>query len=295
MAFKMLAINDFEPPGIDARTTVEEDKFEELIESIKHNGIIEPIIARDLGEGKYEVIAGARRLLAAKAAGLGKVPAIVNKYSDDQVDAIKLHENIIREDLNHVDIARYIEKIIMKYNLTQEEVAKRLGKTSAWVSQMLSLLRTDPVIRDMVETGELSYTIAREINRIPNEATRRRLAYHAKRSGCNSVTVKQWVNRELADMNKRAESFVPPETSPTPPEEVIKPVIPTHPCQSCGRVGDINAMWIFRLCPDCGKLLEDVIRQGVFNEDRNEGYSESGDVPDDASAGDAAGDTETSC
>ena len=266
MGLKHIALSDLEKPETDARSAVNEDKFEELVESIKRHGIIEPIVVREIGEGHYEIIAGARRVLAAHAARLGKIPCIVSNLTDDQVDAVRLDENLVREDLNQVDIARYLERIMEKYNLTYEEIAARIGRTKAYISQLMTLLHKDPVILDMVEQDKIGYTIAREINRLPDEHARRRLAGYAARSGANSKTVHDWVEKELVDLNRAAGVFAPPAPVMAPGPGT--PAMVVHPCRTCGRVGDINAMHIFRLCPDCGGLLEMLIEGGSFKDEQ---------------------------
>jgi len=276
--FKNIPLSDLVKPKVDARTAIDEDKFNELVKSIKEKGVIEPIIVRDLGEEKYEVVVGSRRVLAAATANLGKIPAIIRKYDDETVEGIRLDENIVREDMNQVDIARYIEKLMQTYHLTQEAVAKRIGRTTAYVSQMLNLLRKDPVIRDMVENGEIDYTTGRELLRIPNDETRRRLARYAQRSGANASTVRNWANRELSDMNRKAAEFKPPEET-----EELKPLEPapvTHPCRACGRVGPLDGMVLIRVCPDCGNAIEAAIEKGAFYVEPEERESEPEPEPD---------------
>lgn len=266
MGLKHIALADLEKPEMDARSSIDEGKFEELVESIKRHGIIEPVVVREKGEGIYEIIAGARRVEAAHAAHLGKIPCMVTNLTDEQVDAVRLDENLVREDLNQVDIARYLERVMEKYNLTYDEIAARIGRTKAYISQLMTLLHKDPVLLNMVETGKIGYTQARELNRLPDEHARRRLAGFAARSGANSKTVHDWVERELTEINRTAGIFVTPEpvTDYTP----AGPTMIVHPCRACGRVGDINAMHIFRFCPDCGQLLEMLIEGGSFKDEQ---------------------------
>lgn len=266
MGLKHIALSDLEKPEIDARSSVDEAKFEELIDSIKRNGIIEPVVVREIGDGRYEIIAGARRVLAAHAARLGKIPCIVSNLTDEQVDAVRLDENLVREDLNPVDTARYLERIMEKYNLTGEEIAVRIGRTRAYISQLMQLLHKDPVILEMVETDKIGYTVARELNRLPDEQARRRLAGYAARSGAKSTVVHEWVEKELVEINRAAGVFVPPP--PVTYNDPGAPAMIVHPCRACGNVGDINAMNIFRLCPDCGHLLEMLIDGGSFKDEQ---------------------------
>jgi len=231
---RQIALTNLEAPSVDVRTVMDENKFDELVESIRHNGVIEPVVVRPLGEDKYEIVAGARRVMAARAAGMGKIQCIISSFSDEDVDIIRLEENLIREDVCQVDIARYVEKLMQKYGLTQEQAAKRIGRTPGFVSQMMSLLRKDPVVRDMVEQQEISYAVGRELLRIPTEKERRRYASFAKQSGANVQTVRNWANRVLLDTDRAAGEFHEPEAEPE--ETPIQPSIVTHPCRDCGRV-----------------------------------------------------------
>jgi len=272
---KNIALADILPPKIDARFVEDEDLFTGLVESIKHYGLIEPIVLRDLGEGKYEIIVGSRRVLAASTAGMGKIPAVICRCDDEQAEAMRLEENIQRKDLSPVDIARYIEKIMKEYKINQAEVARRLRRSPAYVTQMLDLLHKDPIIRDMVEKEEIPYSVGRELLRIPIEETRHRFARYAQKSGANISIVKGWTNRELSDLNRKAGDFHEPE--PVPVDIIPVTSIITHPCVACGRIGPLDAMVIFRTCPDCGQMLEQVINQGVFNESKTTNNDKSGD------------------
>jgi ParB/RepB/Spo0J family partition protein len=272
MPLKHIALGDLMSPEIDARTQASEEKFGELVESIKNHGIIEPLVVRDIGESRYEIVAGTRRYLAAKAAGHGKVPCLVRKLSTDEVLAIRLEENLIREDMNHVDIATYIDSIMNKFGLNQEDVAKKLGRTRAWVNQMLVLLKGDPLIKEMVKNEEIKYTTARELNRVPNQETRRRLAVHAGTSGCNTSTVKKWVNDELTMMDIKAKSFEQPVASDEP--VVYKQHITVYPCSGCGAVGDVQAMHDYKMCPVCASVVHSGIQEGIFT-----GYGQPTEPP----------------
>ena len=262
MIVKHVPLSDIEKPDIDARTKIDEDKQRELVDSIRANGLLEPIALRPKGEDKYEVVFGTRRFLACYELGMGKIPAIIKHYTDEEVDIARLEENIIREDMNQVDIGRYIEKLMNKYHINQSEVARRIGRTEGYVTQMLNLLRRDPFIRDLVETGKIQYTTGRELLKIPVEETRHRLARYARDSGASSSMVKIWADRELYEHDKRAMEFKPPEQVEEQ-KPYVAPIV-THPCIGCGRIGNIEAMVIFRFCPQCAGDLDKAIEGGAF-------------------------------
>jgi len=273
--YKNIALTDILPPKIDARTVADENKFSELVESIKQHGIIEPVVLQDLGDGKYEIICGTRRVMAANAISMGKIPAVVKSLKDEDLIGVRLDENSIREDLSPIDEARYIERVMKEYGFNQRQVAQYFHKTEAHIVQMLNLLRRDPVITTMVEQEDISASVARELLRIPQEEKRREYAGYAKRSGANVRTVKSWVERSLYDMNRAAGQFTQPEQHE--PQPMPDTFIATHPCNCCGRVGPLDAMIIIRTCPDCGQAIENAIHQGVFRDEQQPGTPNIGE------------------
>src|SRR6185369_8382379 len=139
-----------------------QDKLEELAQSIRHNGIIQPLVVRRNGE-RFQLIAGERRWRAAQKAGLHKVPCIVKEVPDENVLELSLIENIQREELNPIEEANAYKKLLEKQNLTQEEIANRVGKDRTSITNSLRLLKLPIEIQKMVEDEELSMGHARAI------------------------------------------------------------------------------------------------------------------------------------
>ena len=137
------------------RKVFEEAPLQELADSIKIHGIIQPIVVRKCEEG-YMIIAGERRWRASKLAKREKIPAIVKDYTDKQVTEVSIIENLQREDLNPIEAARAIKKLMEEYNFNQETVADRIGKSRSAVANSLRLLNLYPEVIAMVEKGELS-------------------------------------------------------------------------------------------------------------------------------------------
>lgn len=157
------------------RRKITPDSLKELVDSIKEKGIIEPVIVRPGGEG-YEIIAGHRRFLAAKEAGLEEIPCIVKEVSDNEAAEISLIENIQRENLNPIEEALAIKRLTQKFNLTHEEVAKKIGKSRVYVTNILRLLKLPPEIKEKIEKGELSEGHARVLLSIKDEEEMKKLA-----------------------------------------------------------------------------------------------------------------------
>lgn len=143
------------------RKNFDVEALNELASSIKTHGIVQPIVVNDLGNGSYMIIAGERRWRAANICGLKTVPAVVRKYTDKQVKEISIIENLQREDLNPVEAARAIKELMDEYNLTQDAVAERIGKSRPAVANTLRLLSLYPDVLKMVEDGKISAGHAR--------------------------------------------------------------------------------------------------------------------------------------
>lgn len=143
------------------RKRFDDESLQELAVSIKNYGVIQPILVCPKEGGRYELIAGERRLRASKIAGLSFIPAIVKRFTESQMAEIALIENLQREDLNPIEEARAYRSLMEKYGFTQEELADKLGKSRPVIANSLRLLSLNPVVVEMVESGRLSAGHAR--------------------------------------------------------------------------------------------------------------------------------------
>jgi len=144
------------------RTFFAKEALHELAESIKTQGVLEPVLTR-MRDGKYELIAGERRLRAAKLAGLANIPAIVKDFTDQQSLEISLIENLQREDLNPMDEAEGYARLASEFGLTQDQIAKRVGKERPTVTNMIRLLALPKQIKDSLRKGEITVGHARPL------------------------------------------------------------------------------------------------------------------------------------
>ena len=156
-----LDVNKIYPNLNQPRKHFDEEALQELASSIKLHGVIQPLVVNKTDDGNYMIIAGERRWRASKLAGITKVPVVIKNYTEKQVKEISIIENLQREDLNPIEAARAIKQLMDEYNLTQETVSDRIGKSRSNVANTLRLLQLYPDVINMIEQGKLSSGHAR--------------------------------------------------------------------------------------------------------------------------------------
>lgn len=151
-----VAIDKLQPGQFQPRQTFEKEPLQELANSIKENGILQPIVARRVASGKLEIVAGERRWRAAQLAGLHEVPVILKSYDDKQTLELAIIENIQREDLNPIEEAEGYARLIQEFNLSQQQVADKVGKDRATVANAVRVLTLPKEIKEMISANTLS-------------------------------------------------------------------------------------------------------------------------------------------
>ena len=152
------------------RTTFDEENLSSLVESIREQGVIQPILVRKSKKNKYELIAGERRLRAVKILGIKKIPAIIKSVSDESAAIYALLENIQRENLNPIEEAIGLEKLIKKFKFTQEELAKKTGKSRSHISNLIRLLALDKYVIKLLEQKKIDMGHARALLTLSNSS-----------------------------------------------------------------------------------------------------------------------------
>jgi len=175
-------------------------RLEELAQSMRLQGVLQPVIVRTVEDGGYELVAGERRWRAAQLAGLLKIPAVVKEVSDDRVLEIALIENLQREELNPIEEAGAYQTLLNELNLTQQEIADRVGKQRATVANTLRLLNLPPEIQGLVKTGRLSAGHAKALASVPDAKEQIELA---RRIAGDGLSVRQ-AEAIAARISKRA-------------------------------------------------------------------------------------------
>lgn len=160
---ELLKISQIVRNPYQPRTVFDQDKLQELAESIAENGVLQPIIVRKSQLFGYELLAGERRFLASQKAGLQQIPAIIRQYSDEKMMTLSILENLQRENLNPIEEARSLSALTEKLGMTHEEVGKSLGKSRSYVSNALRILTLPEEILALVADGKLSLAHARTL------------------------------------------------------------------------------------------------------------------------------------
>lgn len=186
----VLSISEIVRNPNQPRKIFDEDKLAELADSIRQNGVLQPILVRRKGQ-KYEIVAGERRYQASKLAGLKEIPVVVREIDDDKVFQLALIENLQRSDLSPIEEAKGYKQLLTSRSLTQEELAKILSKSRSAIANTLRLMDLPVEVQHMMEQGLLTAGHARAILAVPSEEGRIKLA---KKVVTESLTVRQTEN-----------------------------------------------------------------------------------------------------
>lgn len=204
-----ISMNPYQP-----RETVDEDKLQELVSSVRVHGILQPIVVRSKAGGNYELVAGERRYRAATAAGLTTIPAVVRELTDEQSLQVALIENLQREDINPVEAAIAYKRLGDEFGLSQEDMAFGLGKSRSAIANTLRLLNLPEEIKSHVRAGRLSEGHARAILSLGEENDQKELARRILDAGL-SVREAEFLARNWSSAQSRSgQPNVSRETSP---------------------------------------------------------------------------------
>jgi ParB family chromosome partitioning protein len=182
-SFREVGVDLIAPNPAQPRTEFDQDALLALAESVRSRGVLQPLVVRPIAGGTFELIAGERRLRAARQAGLDTVPAIIRDAADSERLELALIENVAREDLNPVEEARACATLVEDLEITKEEVGRRIGKSRVAVSNLIRLLGLPDEVLARIEAGELSEGHGRAVLMSKEQSTRKALARDAARHG----------------------------------------------------------------------------------------------------------------
>lgn len=202
-----LPIDAIDPNPVQPRSVFVSDRLTELAQSIRVNGIIQPLIVRKEGD-RYQLVAGERRWRAARIAGLSEVPVVVQDFATERLLEIALIENIQREDLNPIEVAHALERLSKEHNLSHEAIGDRTGKDRTTVTNLIRLLRLPPDIQLLVAEHQLSMGHARAILGLPSEDLQKEVA---QRAAAQSLSVRQ-VERLIQGITSKRDPDSPEST-----------------------------------------------------------------------------------
>lgn len=188
IALELIRPNPYQP-----RKTFEEERLNDLASSIQQHGILQPIVLRQTVQGYY-IVVGERRYRASKLAGLTEVPAIIKELSDEDMMELAIIENLQREDLNAIEEAESYKKMMTDLNITQQEVARRLGKSRPYIANMLRLLQLPKNVAQMVQHGALSSAHGRTLLTLKDASKIKKTAKQAAQESWSVRYLEEYVN-----------------------------------------------------------------------------------------------------
>ena len=205
---KMIKISDIRPNPYQPRKRFNEEKLQELANSIKEHGLFQPIIVKKSIKG-YELVAGERRTRASQLAGFTEIPAIIKDFSDKEMMEVALLENIQREDLNPIEEAEAYNKIIETSNITQEELAKRVSKSRSYITNVLGLVTLPEKIKQLVIDAKLSMAHAKILSKMSDDEYAIRLAQRIIDEGMSIRTLEEIIKNSDVPKKHKINRAVP--------------------------------------------------------------------------------------
>lgn len=200
IALELIRPNPYQP-----RKTFEEERLNDLASSIQQHGILQPIVLRQTVQGYY-IVVGERRFRASKLAGLTEVPAIIKELSDEDMMELAIIENLQREDLNAIEEAESYKKMMTDLNITQQEVARRLGKSRPYIANMLRLLQLPKNVAQMVQHGALSSAHGRTLLTLKDASKIKKTAKQAAQESWSVRYLEEYVNGLVSkDMSRKVD------------------------------------------------------------------------------------------
>jgi ParB family transcriptional regulator, chromosome partitioning protein len=198
-----LPIELIDPNPLQPRRLFQPDRLEELAQSIRSNGIIQPLVVRRHGE-RYQLVAGERRWRAARIAGTARVPAVIQNVPDDRLLEITLIENIQREDLNPIEAAQAFDRLSRELQLSHEEIGRRTGKDRSTIANLIRLLQLPPDLQQLISERRLSAGHARCLLSLPNADLQRQVAEKSVAQGWSVRQIERVTQRMIEDRKPKA-------------------------------------------------------------------------------------------
>ena len=221
-----IATDKIQPNRYQPRREFNPEALQELAESIKTYGILQPVIVRKIGEQNYELIAGERRLRASKIVGLAEIPAIVRDYTDAQTSEISIIENVQRQELSVIEEALAYERLIKEFGHTKDELATKIGRSRSYISNLLRLLKLAPKVKEWISIGRLTASQARPLLAVEDEELQTTAAEMIIAEDLSVKKVEAFVKEmKVSGLIPAEKPKKPPEKKSPPPEKVQSPAV----------------------------------------------------------------------
>ncbi|MBA7535624.1 Nucleoid occlusion protein [subsurface metagenome] len=267
-------LGDLSLPPFQAHRDISPEHIKEISDSIKLLGVIEPLIVRRTDEG-LEIVAGCVRYQAALLAGLKAVPCIITNLDLKASEILKLHENVKRIPLDHVDQGHTFLNMMVTFAMTEKDISECSGKSITYISQHISLVRLDNELTRAVKEGSISFSQARQLMRLGDSYERNRLLHTCQNSGATVQVLRGWVDDELRKLN-----ILPPAADSSPVDisknngQHIQYI-----CEACDNPIKTSEIMQVIYCPTCHKALKDAISEEKKNNPSNLPPDASQDAP----------------
>jgi len=249
-------LSDLDLPEFEAHSDINQTKLQEITESIKQIGVLEPILVRK-HKKRYEIIVGCIRFRASRLAGLKAVPCIIHSINDKAAEVLKIHENIKRISLDHVDQGNTFIMMRENFKMNEDDISKLVGKSISYISNHINLVTQDKELSESVKNGSLSFSQARELLQVPDLETRKRFQTYCQNEGATVRVLKQWIQEY-----KSTQANNPPPESDTPEQTYQYPSsYDSRKCEACLKpipTGDIRQLI---LCSPCHHALKQAISE----------------------------------
>ena len=271
---ELIPIEKIEEPKEALRSFIIQENLEELAESIKEQGVLQPLIVRPSGD-KYEIVAGHRRYLAAKMVGLEKLPCIVKELSDRETLVQRIHENLKREELNIIDQIELIHKLWDREGMSYKEIGEIFGKSESWARDLHRLYYCDEEIKAALAAGHIKKTHAYMLMKHPDRERRLYFLKLCIENGASPRTLDMWIRDDLGVIETLKEaSPIQKITDIRKGSEQVK-----FRCATCDEMVPGDAMYVIHLCERCYRTLMEAKRwqqeEGITKEEDTSTKQES--------------------
>lgn len=222
-----LQLDDIRPNKFQPRRSFDEAQLRELAASIQQHGVLQPIVVRPSGDG-YELAAGERRWRAARLAGEETIPAVVRDYDDAAMTEIALIENLQRQDLNAIEEALAYQRLMTEFSLTQEEVARRIGRSRSQIANTLRLLHLPPTVQEFVARGTLSMGHAKPLLALPDAAQQSKAAEYVISHALSVRDTEAYVRRLTSERTVKKPPRLTPDVHQVALEDTLRGILGTQ-------------------------------------------------------------------
>lgn len=249
-------LGDLSLPSFQAHRDTSHEHIKEISESIKLIGVIEPLIVRRTDKG-LEIVAGCVRYRAALLAGLKAVPCIILNLDLKDSEILKLHENVKRIPLDHVDQGHTFIMMMETFDMTEKDISESVGKSIAYISQHISLVRLGNELTQAVKDKLISFSQARELMRVDDPVERNRLLRYCQEDGATIKVLQQWVQEYFSNISKSP----PSEQEIHTPKSDLVDIHVSRPCEACEKLTEISKIYSLLLCKHCHDTIKEAISQ----------------------------------